>query len=126
MAKRVDFKYLRNLERQRPKSKAALIRLLWPEIKRALDRGHSLKKVKEVLGKDGITIEYSRLRYYVGRLKRHSSVVGATKPTPAESVSSTVAPLSGRSQPAELLFGRRTGKAKFQHDPFSTSKDDLI
>jgi hypothetical protein len=42
------------LGEKKPRTKAAQLRMLWPEIKAALDRGHTLKAVCECLEADGI------------------------------------------------------------------------
>ena len=63
-----------------PKTKIGQIRWLWPEILAALDGGHSLKEVREELGRDGIELPYSKFRYYVARLRKaHSTEAPAVR-----------------------------------------------
>jgi hypothetical protein len=51
-------------------TKAAQIRALWPEIKAALDKGHSLKTVCNCLEADGIKITVQTLVSYITRMRR--------------------------------------------------------
>jgi hypothetical protein len=57
---------------------APRIRERWPEIKSALDEGHSLQTVLERLRVDGIQISLSTLRTYVSRLRRKDSSTVST------------------------------------------------
>src|SRR2546423_5546202 len=63
------------LREKKPPSKAAQIRSLWPEIRTALDNGHSLQAVCDCLAADGIGVTVQSLGSYVGRIRR-SSVKG--------------------------------------------------
>jgi hypothetical protein len=58
------------LREKKPPTKAARIRSLWPEIKAALDNGHSLKSISECLAADGIAVTFRELSVYVGRLRK--------------------------------------------------------
>jgi hypothetical protein len=58
------------LREKKPPTKAARIRNLWPEIKAALDNGHSLKSISECLAADGIAVTFRELSVYVGRLRK--------------------------------------------------------
>jgi hypothetical protein len=58
------------LREKKPPTKAARIRNLWPEIKAALDNGHSLKSITECLAADGIAVTFRELSVYVGRLRK--------------------------------------------------------
>lgn len=60
------------LREKKPPTKAARIRNLWPEIKVALDNGHSLKSISECLAADGIVVSFRELSVYVGRLRKKS------------------------------------------------------
>ena len=51
---------------------AAQVRALWPEIKAALDRGHTLKAVCECLEADGLKMSVYTLGSYVARMRRSS------------------------------------------------------
>ena len=65
----IDLNRLAKLRDERPQSLMAYIRFAWPEIKAALDRGHTLKAVHQRLQECGITIGYRHLSSYVGRLR---------------------------------------------------------
>jgi hypothetical protein len=60
------------LREKKPPTKAAQLRSLWPEIRAALDNGHSLKAISECLAADGIAVSVRSLSVYVGRLRRNS------------------------------------------------------
>jgi hypothetical protein len=60
------------LGEKKPGSKAAQLRLLWPEIKIALDKGHTLKAVCECLEADGLKMSIYTLGSYVARMRRSS------------------------------------------------------
>lgn len=87
--------------------------------------GHTVKEVREVLRKDGININYSRLRYYVAQLKYTSefSRKGAEHNRSREAAG---AAHSKSVSPADSLRAQRSRKVKFDHNPFSAKKKDLI
>ena len=60
------------LREKKPSRKAARIRGLWPEIKAALDNGHSLKAVCDCLEADGISISVQTLGSYITRMRKKS------------------------------------------------------
>ncbi len=72
---------LAGLRERKPPKKAAQIRALWPEIKAALDEGHSLKAVCDCLETDGITVSVQTLGSYITRIRRKSAP--ALRLTPA-------------------------------------------
>lgn len=66
------------LREKKAPNKAAQIRRLWPEIKAALDSGHSLKAVCDCLEGDGIKISVQTLGSYITRMRRKTvSATGA-------------------------------------------------
>jgi len=65
------------LREKKPPTKAAQIRALWPEIKAALDNGHSLQSVCECLAADGINVNTRSLAVYVSRIRRASALTAA-------------------------------------------------
>ena len=58
------------LREKKPPRKAAQIRGLWPEIKAALENGHSLKAVCDCLEADGISISVQTLGSYITRMRK--------------------------------------------------------
>jgi hypothetical protein len=61
---------LKKLRDEEPARFISQIRLLWPDIKAALGRGHTLKRVHLLLVDNGIAINYQVLSRYVCRLRR--------------------------------------------------------
>ena len=60
------------LREKKPGTKAAQLRALWPEIKLALDSGHSLKVICDCLAADGITVTEKSLAVYIGRIRKRT------------------------------------------------------
>jgi hypothetical protein len=121
---RLDCKHLQDLAVEKPKTKAGLIRMLWPEIKQALSAGHTVKEIELALKQDGIEINYSNLRYCVACLKRKESPGGDCKvshPGSGQTDSSSVAVDAGAA-----LQAQRVKQIKFSHNPFSTRIKELI
>lgn len=57
---------------ENPSKFVSLVRLAWPDIKAALERGHSVKVIHERFVKCGIRISYRLFALYVGQLRRES------------------------------------------------------
>ena len=80
----LDLPRLRALYAEKPDTNMALVRAAWPQIRMALDSGHTLKRICEALNRDGLSIGYKTLSAYVSRLCRErASNVGsrAAQPT---------------------------------------------
>jgi len=58
------------LREKKPERKSAQIRAVWPDIKAALDNGHSLKAVCECLEAAGVTVTVPALAVYIGRIRK--------------------------------------------------------
>ncbi len=86
------------LGEKKPRSKAAQFRSLWPEIKVALDNGHSLKAICECLEAGGLEMSIYTLGSYIARMRRSST---ATAAAPA---------LSGAPHPSTIASGSIAGK----------------
>jgi len=63
----------RSLKVEKPRSKIALLRGLYPEITAVLRMGHSQLDIHQRLVRDGIDISYPLLRNYLSRLRRETS-----------------------------------------------------
>lgn len=106
------------LREKRVPKKAAQIRALWPEIKAALDDGHSLKAVCDCLEADGIAITVQTLGSYITRMRRKS--------IPAESLG---APLSASKQSASAednpsgIIEAKDSNRKKSSDPLANVRD---
>jgi hypothetical protein len=120
-----DFKHLRQLAAEKPKSKAGLIRALWPEIRRALSAGHTIAEVSGALKRDGVEINYSTLRNRIARLKKKDiGERGRSNSDSAEAVIETI-PIRP-DDPNSAIRAQRAKKTEFHHDPFSTRIKDLV
>jgi len=64
---------LQSLHHENPTKRISLIRLAWPDIEKALARGHTLKLIHARLKEDGSGISYSLLSLYVRRLQGKGS-----------------------------------------------------
>src|SRR5437016_6659269 len=65
------------LQHERPSRKMSVIRLMWPEIKAALTRGHTLKVIHSYIVEGGISISYALFKLYVSRLRREEARPGS-------------------------------------------------
>jgi len=126
------------LGEKKPRTKAAQLRILWPEIKAALDRGHTLKAVCDCLEGDGIKMSVYTLGSYVTRMRRRSPqaepVAGAAPPAKSMAV---VTPTEGQRRdanrqdqvPPDPLGNVRKSQAKrpaFDYRPELADPDKLI
>lgn len=117
------------LREKKPPKKAAQIRALWPEIKAALDEGHSLKSVCHCLEADGIAVSVQTLGSYITRLRRKSDP--AFRLTPAiDNKAQTkdagrVVHLaeSGREKPFDPLANIRREREKKRNSGFDYRPD---
>ncbi len=66
----LDLDRLHKRLREKPRTKAGQVRQAWPEIKRLLAAGHTLKDVWAWLNEIGLEIGYARLSHYIGQLRR--------------------------------------------------------
>jgi hypothetical protein len=60
----------RALKTEKPRSKMALIRGLYPEIAATLQMGHTLKDIHQRLVEDGVGVSYTVLLSYISRVRR--------------------------------------------------------
>ena len=63
----------RALKTERPRSKIAFFRGLYPEIVATLCIGHTLRDIHERLVRDGIEVSYPLLRNYISRIRREKA-----------------------------------------------------
>lgn len=129
------------LSEKKPHSKARQLRSLWPEIKAALDNGHTLKAVCECLEADGLRMSIYTLGSYVARMRRtsdHASSVPAPVQTPP-SVGLGIESLRGTNDrsnpsiadqnPTDPLANLRKSQSKrpaFNYHPELADPDKLI
>jgi hypothetical protein len=120
------------LREKKPPSKAAQIRALWPEIRTALDNGHSLQAVCDCLAADGIAVSAQSLGSYIGRIRRSESAT--LSPVVADSGSpragDRVAVLPVREEksndPLANVKQRQTKRPTFDYKPELADAKDLI
>jgi hypothetical protein len=123
------------LREKKPPSKAAQIRALWPEIRTALDKGHSLQAVCDCLAADGIDVSVQSLGSYIGRIRRDPGQ-RATVPSPllvhtgSTSADERLAVLSVHEQkandPLANVKQRQTKRPAFDYKPELANAKDLI
>src|SRR5580765_7560268 len=65
---RLALEHFRALKTEKPRSKIAFFRGLYPEIVATLSIGHTLRDVHRRLVEDGIDISYPLLRNYISRI----------------------------------------------------------
>ena len=144
-----DIKRLRALQDEAPKTRIALVRLVWSEVKTALNRGHSLKAIHQRLTDAGLDITYRRLSQCVSRLRREEKrfglppkVAGKLRVAPDSSAASTrvgedrISPIEApeEQRPAQPTtadpladFRERTAKTKaFDFEPGPPDESKLI
>jgi hypothetical protein len=68
------------LRDENPMKLMRLLRLAWPDIKAALQRGHTLRVVHTRLLESGIEMSYDLLACYVRRLRREETAKTAANP----------------------------------------------
>jgi hypothetical protein len=70
---RLALEHFRALKTEKPRSKIAFFRGLYPEIVATLSVGHTLRDIHKRLVEDGIAISYPLLRNYINRIRRERS-----------------------------------------------------
>lgn len=119
-----DFEHIRSLSNSAPARKLGPLRAIWPEIKKALETGHTLKAICEALNRDGLKISYSRLCGLVAQLKQETAQPGPGL-TEAGTPRLQSDPHSSRPDPAEAIRAQRAKSVVFEHDPFGGTKKGL-
>jgi len=125
------------LSSEHPRRKLTIVRLLWPKIRACLDRGHTVREVREKLKLDGLDVNYKNLCACIAELRRRDAdgPVRPTAPrTPLENRGPTVAAgptqgASGDRAPADPLANvRRLTEERRPgfHYPGTLSEKDLF
>lgn len=68
------------LSSEHPRRKLTIVRLLWPKIRACLDRGHTVREVREKLKLDGLEVNYKNLCACIAELRRRDAD-GPLRPT---------------------------------------------
>jgi hypothetical protein len=58
------------LSAQQPRRKLTVVRLLWPKIRACLDRGHTVREIRERLRLDGLEVNYKNLCACIAQLRQ--------------------------------------------------------
>jgi hypothetical protein len=112
---------------KRPPTKVAQIRALWPDIKAALDAGHSLKSVCECLEEGGITITVPALGSYITRIRRKSPPPVAMRPNDPGKLAETAEPNRENSiDPLANIRERQGKRPAFDYRPQLADPKELI
>ena len=123
------------LREKKPPSKAAQIRALWPEIRTALDNGHSLQTVCDCLAADGIAVSVQSLGSYIGRIRRTSvkgesatlsPVVAAGLTKAGERVAVLPVRQEKSNDPLANVKQRQAKRPAFDYKPELADAKDLI
>jgi hypothetical protein len=123
------------LGEKKPRSKAAQLRMLWPEIKAALGKGHTLKDVCECLEADGLNVSVRSLGSYVTRMRRKlAQGASLSPPAPTPDLIGTDNPGDGTNtkiddQSPHPLANLRKSQGKrpaFDYRPELADPDKLI
>lgn len=124
--------YLAALVLQTPKTKSGQVQFLWPQIKSALRQGHTIREVWESLSRDGLELSYSRLRYYVARLRRRDASCADIPVRQTRGADIAAAPeprdhsISGDNDPAFNLRNRLNNRPGFHWDESPPDLKKLI
>ena len=110
---------LQSLHHENPTKRISLIRLAWPDIEKALARGHTLKLVHARMLEDGLQISYSLLSLYGRRLQGKES--GKKQPHQSQATKASL-PVQAVDRQRESL---RTDKEKESELPGSARKAPL-
>src|SRR5580693_2218747 len=96
------------LREKKPARKSAQIRAVWPDIKAALDSGHTLKAVCECLEATGVTVTVPAIAVYIGRLRKKDREIDRA-PAPVKAVGSkdSSIALGDRTDPKTTGSGTR-------------------
>lgn len=108
---------LKKLRDEEPARLISQIRLLWPDVKAALGRGHTLKRVHLLLVENGIAINYQVLSRYVSRLRREDITKHGKSATSTGHRHSTPGAAAGQLE---------TPPADFITDPLANIRERLI
>jgi hypothetical protein len=125
-----DHSHVRALAQRRPARKSAQVRWFWPQIRAALAAGHSIADVRRELALDGLDISYSKLRTYIGRLRKQDHATGRQSAPAGDSVTgdSQCKPTPGSEPAPDPLFNVRRQldlkkRTSFEYNPFPDPND---
>lgn len=101
-----------------------MIRAFWPDIRAALEHGHTLRTVHARLVESGIPVEYRQLSVYLRRLERkHRKVVTKSAASPTVEAAS---PTSHARDPLSNIRDRTRKPSGFQFEQKPADESELI
>jgi hypothetical protein len=109
------------LRETKPPTKAAQVRALWPEIKAALDKGHTLKAACDCLQADGITLSVQTLGSYITRIRRKPTRIERLATPPQQELEERVR-TEDKSAAYPVSVNRSVGKPR---DPLANVRERL-
>ena len=96
------------LREKKPARKSAQIRAVWPDIKAALDNGHTLRAVCDCLEATGVTVTVPALAVYIGRIrKKDREIDRASVPVNVMGSRDSSTALGDRTDPETTESGAR-------------------
>ena len=97
------------LSAQHPRRKLTVVRLLWPKIRACLDRGHTIREIRERLRLDGLEVNYKNLCACIAELRRQDGA----------GMFQTTAPLNARENAGTVGAKRAANDGKAPLDPLA-------
>ena len=123
-----DAPHLDALSAEHPRRKLIIVRMLWPKIRACLDRGHTVREVREQLKLDGLEVNYKNLCACIADLRRRDTAPGTPtarpmgRETPAPTTANGPTPADPLANVRRLTEERRPGF----HYPGTLSEKDLF
>jgi uncharacterized coiled-coil protein SlyX len=115
---------IRALRREKPTTVMGMIRAVWPDIRAALEHGHTLRVIHARLVESGIPVEYRQLSVYLRRLERKQRRV-VTKSAASPTVESPP-PHNHARDPLSNIRERTRKSTGFQFEQKPADESELI
>ena len=97
------------LSAQPPRRKLTVVRLLWPKIRACLDRGHTVREIRERLRLDGLEVNYKNLCACIAELRQQDDA----------GMFQTTAPRIARGNDGTTVVKRAANDGKAPLDPLA-------
>jgi hypothetical protein len=110
------------LREKKPARKSAQIRAVWPDIKAAVDNGHTLKAVCECLEAAGIAVTVPALAVYIGRIRKKDREIDSAR-APVNAVDSRTSSTALGEGTNPKTAGRRT---RHSADPLANVRESGV
>lgn len=113
------------LRETKPPTKAAQVRALWPDIKAALAKGHTLQSVCDCLQADGITITVQTLGSYITRIRKRPTPSDSSSEAPSREARQSIEGLTTGDAPDRSAVVPNDRSQKTQRDPLANVRERL-